>query len=111
MPAAGFPRFNLGSLARGRCTVLEKPVKSRTLRECLMELVAGGVVSTHEALTDLHILLVEDNVINQKVALAILQRAGHRVDLAENGRQAVDLALSRDYDLVLMDIQRQSIEG
>ena len=109
--ASAGSRTRLGSLARGRCTVLEKPVKSRALRESLMELVAGGAVSTHDSLTDLRILLVEDNVINQKVALAILQRAGHRVDLAENGRQAVDLALSRDYDLVLMDIQMPIMDG
>jgi signal transduction histidine kinase/CheY-like chemotaxis protein len=109
--ASAGSRARLGGLAQGRCTVLEKPVKSRALRECLMELVAGGAVSPHESLTDLHILLVEDNVINQKVALAILQRAGHRVDLAENGRQAVELALSQDYDLVLMDIQMPIMDG
>ncbi|MEI9985492.1 MAG: response regulator [Aliidongia sp.] len=45
------------------------------------------------------------------MALAILQRAGHDVDLAVNGQQAVNLTLSRDYDLVLMDIQMPIMDG
>jgi signal transduction histidine kinase/CheY-like chemotaxis protein len=57
------------------------------------------------------LLLVEDNQINQKVALAILQRAGHAVDLAIHGREAVDLALSHDYDVILMDIQMPVMDG
>jgi CheY-like chemotaxis protein len=100
---------------RGRYTLLQKPVKNRTLQECLMDLVAGapGATAATGALPAVarHVLLVEDNTINQKVALAILQRAGHRVDLATNGREAVDLALSQDYDLVLMDIQMPIMDG
>jgi len=57
------------------------------------------------------LLLVEDNAINQKVALTILRRAGHHVDLASNGQQAVDLALANQYDLILMDIQMPILDG
>jgi len=107
--------IRLKGTQRGRYTLLQKPVKNRTLQECLMDLVAGapGAAAGTGALPTVahHVLLVEDNAINQKVALAILQRAGHRVDLATNGREAVDLALSQDYDLVLMDIQMPIMDG
>jgi CheY-like chemotaxis protein len=59
----------------------------------------------------LHILLVEDNKINRTFALALLAKAGHRVDVAENGLQAVDAVSKADYDVVLMDIQMPEMDG
>jgi signal transduction histidine kinase/DNA-binding response OmpR family regulator len=101
----------LKGAAGERCVLLQKPIKNRALQECLMELVAGTPAETAIAATPRRVLLVEDNPINQKVALAILQRAGHRVDLAVNGREAVDLALAAEYDLVLMDIHMPVLDG
>jgi signal transduction histidine kinase/ActR/RegA family two-component response regulator len=61
--------------------------------------------------TALHVLLVEDNAVNQRVALGFLARAGHRVAVATNGREALDaLALAR-YDLVFMDMQMPVMGG
>jgi CheY-like chemotaxis protein len=59
----------------------------------------------------LHILLVEDNPINQKVAQRLLERAGHSVTLAANGREAVDHVCNRRFDLVLMDVQMPEMDG
>jgi CheY-like chemotaxis protein len=59
----------------------------------------------------LQILRAEDTPANQKLALAVLRRRGHRVDLAANGREAVELAGSRRYDLVLMDVQMPVMDG
>jgi len=59
----------------------------------------------------LRILLAEDNKINQKFALALLGRSGHKIDVAENGHQAVDAVRRADYDLVLMDIQMPELDG
>lgn len=59
----------------------------------------------------LHILLVEDNTLNQKVAIATLQKAGHIVDLAENGKVAVEKFETNSYDLILMDIQMPIMDG
>jgi len=61
----------------------------------------------------LHILLVEDNKINRKVALKMLESMGHTVTVAENGRLAVDLiqAAPSGFDLVLMDIQMPVMGG
>ena len=59
----------------------------------------------------LKILLAEDNKINQKFALALLGRVGYAVDVAENGRQAVDAVMQADYDVVLMDVQMPDLDG
>lgn len=57
------------------------------------------------------ILVVEDNLINQKVSKATLQNLGYEVDLAENGKIAVDKFLNKQYDIVLMDIQMPVMDG
>jgi signal transduction histidine kinase/DNA-binding NarL/FixJ family response regulator len=57
------------------------------------------------------ILLVEDIAINRQLALAMLAGGGHRVDVAEDGEEAVAAVRSGDYDLVLMDIQMPRMDG
>ena len=57
------------------------------------------------------VLLAEDNMVNQKVASAMLERAGHDVQIAENGIQAVELARRQKFDLILMDIQMPQMDG
>ncbi|MBI3496999.1 MAG: response regulator [Proteobacteria bacterium] len=59
----------------------------------------------------MHILLAEDNRINQKVVVPLLEKAGHRVDTAENGRDAVEAVRFMHYDLVLMDVQMPGMDG
>jgi len=58
-----------------------------------------------------HILLVEDNEINQLIAINMLEHEGVMVDIAENGQQAVDMVKNNRYDLVLMDIQMPIMDG
>jgi len=57
------------------------------------------------------VLLVEDNRFNQEVALAVLKRAGLNTDLARNGREAVEMAQTHRYNLVLMDLQMPVMDG
>lgn len=59
----------------------------------------------------LDILLVEDNIINQKLALGVLTRLGYNADLAENGREAISMIHNREYHLVLMDILMPEMDG
>ncbi len=59
----------------------------------------------------LNILLAEDNLINQKVALAHLKKFGHNVTVANNGIEAVDYFSKNKYDLILMDIQMPEMDG
>jgi two-component system sensor histidine kinase/response regulator len=62
-------------------------------------------------LPPLQILLVEDNPINQKVAARLLEKAGHAVTVAENGRVALDIVTARQFDLVLMDVSMPEMDG
>jgi signal transduction histidine kinase/CheY-like chemotaxis protein len=57
------------------------------------------------------LLLVEDNLVNQKVVLAILRKKGYRIDVANDGREALDKLQATDYDLVLMDVQMPVLDG
>jgi len=58
-----------------------------------------------------NILLAEDNLINQRLAIRILEKMGHTVTLAENGLQAVAAAKKQHFDLILMDVQMPEMGG
>ncbi len=62
-------------------------------------------------ITPLNILLVEDNLLNQKFAIATLRKEGHKIDIAENGKVAIELYKKKKYDLILMDIQMPVMDG
>jgi CheY-like chemotaxis protein len=108
--------------------VLEKPLRPTVLRDCLTRLYAGSPDLELEAKapapapalsaspvpsprTGLRILLAEDNKINQRLALAILEHAGHNVEVVDDGHSAVDAVRTRDYDVVLMDSQMPRLDG
>ncbi len=61
--------------------------------------------------TSFHILLVEDNEINQLIAEELLKSAGHTVDIANNGQEALDLLEVNTYNIILMDIQMPVLDG
>ena len=104
---------------------LVKPVKMRQLYEALhtlfVEKSTGRLADKKNILTQhtlsekirqkIRILLVEDNLVNQKLGLAILQKAGYPVDLARNGAEAVQAFKFRKYNLVFMDVQMPEIDG
>lgn len=60
---------------------------------------------------DIRVLLAEDNLINQKVAVGIMQKLGYTIDVASDGNEAVTMATEISYDLVLMDIQMPEADG
>jgi CheY-like chemotaxis protein len=59
----------------------------------------------------LRILLAEDNVVNQKLALRLLQQMGYRADVASNGIEAIESIERQAYDVVLMDVQMPEMDG
>jgi PAS domain S-box-containing protein len=60
---------------------------------------------------DIHILVAEDNLINQKVARGILTNIGFQIDIANNGKEALEMMLERKFDLVFMDMQMPEMDG
>ena len=77
---------------------------NRAERQAVDEAVAGP----HPAL---RILLVEDSPVNQKLANAVLQKAGHQVTIANHGREAVEIWQANTFDVILMDIQMPEMDG
>jgi len=57
------------------------------------------------------VLLAEDNAVNQRLAARLLEKCGHRVSLANNGREAVAAFVQQTFDLVLMDVQMPEMDG
>jgi CheY-like chemotaxis protein len=99
--------------------ILNKPIKKSTLISHMLG--CTGVAAQPEAqpstdersrrLEGRHLLLVEDNLVNQRVAVALLEREGARVSTALDGLQALDSWRENDYDLILMDLQMPEMDG
>ena len=72
---------------------------------------AGENETQEKTIEPLKILLAEDNMVNQKLAQALLAKSGHLVQTAPDGEQAVEAALSSHFDLILMDVQMPIMDG
>jgi CheY-like chemotaxis protein/anti-sigma regulatory factor (Ser/Thr protein kinase) len=102
---------------------LVKPVRQTVLYECLVNAMAGQpqealaapvaseTLKTAQAGVRGNILLVEDNLINQQVALGILQIQGYSVTVVNNGREALDAHAQDAFDLILMDCDMPEMDG
>jgi signal transduction histidine kinase/CheY-like chemotaxis protein len=103
---------------------LAKPLRQSQLFDTLATLLAdegarGHVAAPTQPRIDPHtasrhalrILLAEDNVVNQKLALRLLQQMGYRADLASNGLEAIECVARQTYDVVLMDVQMPEMDG
>jgi CheY-like chemotaxis protein len=102
---------------------LTKPLKPSALYDALAGLFARNVISpkadTAKPGIDaglgqrhpLRILLAEDNAVNQKLALRILEQMGYRADIASNGIEAIESIERQVYDVILMDVQMPEMDG
>jgi two-component system, sensor histidine kinase and response regulator len=98
-----------GPLPDGISTTLTRPVDARSLLDALIVTTGAGPGTRHCG--PLNILLAEDNPTNQTIAVRMLERLGHRVDVAGNGLAAVEKAARQRYDLILMDLQMPLMGG
>jgi signal transduction histidine kinase/DNA-binding response OmpR family regulator len=136
-PARPIPVVILSSIGQHARTapnitaMLVKPVKPSALHDALADALAGtpderaadaaagpgrdaGVsspVATESRAAGLRILLAEDNAVNQKLALRLLQRMGFEADVVGDGKAAVDAVGTDGYDVVLMDVQMPEMDG
>jgi signal transduction histidine kinase/ligand-binding sensor domain-containing protein/CheY-like chemotaxis protein len=84
-------------------------VKTRQIVDPVMR--ADAVSSPAASASSLRILLAEDNLVNQRVATALLKKRGHRVTIVGNGRLAVERRRIESFDVVLMDLQMPEMDG
>jgi len=109
----------------GFSAYLTKPIKHSQLFDCLVTVLGKEparakedekppLVTRHtlaEARRKARILLVEDNIVNQKLATRLLEKMGYRSDAVGNGREAVKALETVAYDVVLMDVQMPEMDG
>jgi PAS domain S-box-containing protein len=102
---------------------LTKPIRQSHLYDCIA-MVTGQKKDKHKSVITQHsikkikkagtqkrILLVEDNLVNQKVAMIMLQKMGFQVDVAQNGLEAVEAIKKNTFDLIFMDCQMPEMDG
>jgi CheY-like chemotaxis protein/HPt (histidine-containing phosphotransfer) domain-containing protein len=121
---------SLGERVRGQeggqewiTATLAKPVRQSQLYDCIASVIGAsatsasrgsgipqGLVESQPPLRA-HVLIAEDNAVNQKVAVRTLEKLGCRVDVAANGREAVEALSRHTYDCIFMDCQMPEMDG
>ena len=113
---------DVDGVTHGIVGLLSRPIKIKHFNACLTDIFCkektsitvteGNITVDNVAEKNYHrILLVEDNVVNQKVALKMLEKLGYNADLADDGVEAIAMLANKNYDLILMDVQMPRLDG
>jgi CheY-like chemotaxis protein len=127
LPLILFTSLGGRETARGStefAAILSKPLRQSALFDILMTIFAGQVKAAGQPAQErvtldasmasrhpLRILLAEDNVVNQKLALRLLTKMGYRADVAGNGLEVIQAVGRQPYDVILMDVQMPEMDG
>jgi PAS domain S-box-containing protein len=105
----------------GISNYLSKPIKQSELFDAIVTAMAehgrkperseSTSASIRPSERSLRVLLAEDNAVNQTLAMRILERLGHRVQVANDGKEAIRQAQAEDFDLIFMDVQMPEMDG
>jgi len=108
----------------GVAAYLLKPIRQSELREAIARVLGAreqegaiplvtrfSVQDAREPALSLRVLLAEDNPVNQRLAVRLLEKRGHRVTVAGNGRETLDALDRENFDLVFMDVQMPEMDG
>ncbi|MEG5238347.1 PAS domain S-box protein [Microcoleus sp. AT9b-C3] len=124
LTSMGYPEASSSALSTHFAAFLSKPIKQSQLYQILIHVLQAQPKKVQQQLPisvqddmklaerlPLRILLAEDHLVNQKVALLLLERIGYRADVAANGLEVLEALHRQPYDVVLMDVQMPEMDG
>ena len=124
LTSMGYPEASSSALSTHFAAFLSKPIKQSQLYQILIHVLQAQPKKVQQQLPisvqddmklaqrlPLRILLAEDHLVNQKVALLLLERLGYRADIAANGLEVLEALNRQPYDVVLMDVQMPEMDG
>ncbi|MBW3585412.1 MAG: PAS domain S-box protein, partial [Cyanobacteria bacterium 0813] len=124
LTSMGYPEASSSALSTHFAAFLSKPIKQSLLYQILIHVLQAQPKKVQQQLPisveddmklaqrlPLRILLAEDHLVNQKVALLLLGRLGYRADIAANGLEVLEALHRQPYDVVLMDVQMPEMDG
>jgi PAS domain S-box-containing protein len=123
LTSIGKPEISDPNVKHHFAAFLTKPIKQSQLYDALVRVLVGQPIKVQSSAiapkidphfaqrVPLKILLAEDNLVNQQVALHLLQRMGYRADVAGNGLEVLEALSRQSYDVVLMDVQMPEMDG
>lgn len=110
--------------ALGVAAYLLKPIRQMELGEAMAQALGAGeqgpaakvitrfsLQNSTSSIASLDILIAEDNAVNQRLVVRLLQKRGHRIEVAANGREALAAMEKKSFDVVLMDLQMPEMDG
>jgi len=124
LTSTGRPGDAQRCLELGAAAYLLKPIRQAELREAMAQVLVAKepekatrtiaprpAEDAREPASVLRVLLAEDNAVNQRLAVRLLEKRGHHIVLAANGREALEAIEKESFDLVLMDVQMPEMDG